>query len=165
MKRGRQPEGGRFTPLADIFTSATAAILILLMISSRAPTVVTQREQAQADRVYACLEPSDGAAGGEVVLLLPETDRPRMDFRAVSADLAGARAHDRLSLRVQLLVSARDRTCRLQFESIVQQLNERFDTTVLAAGTGNGGAGDSALYVLLDIALTDGTALARPAPR
>lgn len=168
MKRDRQPEGGRFTPLADIFTSATAAILLLLLISSRAPNNVAQREQSQADLVYACVESRSGrqatnsTGDAPIMRLHPGEDRPRFGYQTIGADLAAARPGERLAVRVQLLISPRDRACHLQFENVVAQLNDRFDATSLtetAQATAQAlpqgtPARPRPLYYLLDVALS-----------
>lgn len=163
MRRREQGGAGGFLPLADIFTSAMACILILLTLSSRNVQVLEENERPKADAVYRCIEPArsprgglekDDAAGDQLVARVYPVEKARsMRTRELAGDLSTLVAPDRLSIRVVLLVAPGDRACPRGVAEHVSRLNERFEASSLGAGGQNAEAVLGHLIVL-ETALT-----------
>jgi len=154
MRRARRGESNRFLPLADIFTSAMACILLLFVISSRVQQVEPYRVP-QADIVFACQQsrslsapPVDPAQQAEAIDLFVRVDREpgqAMDADAFAAELRQMSPPGRLSLRLRLEVADDDRSCQELATKIVERLNAAYETTAAPAAKAVPGA-----YLLLD---------------
>ena len=143
MKRIGQSANGRFLPLADIFTSAMASILLLFVVSSRLENIEPQRIP-QSDIVYRCLRVPEADGGYALVQFWPKAGAA-VPVETFGDELRKLSVAGRLSVRVLVEdPGAVAGPCAKRADEIAKQVNRSFDAVAAADRPRS--------YVMLDVA-------------